>query len=242
VTLVWFVYGLQLILCSERGYPSTLEALALHVQQPQLVQLTRSFLWECLNPEDARDALKVPVDELPHVSDDNHISVFHSAVATFYAPSDLSSAGGMTRERVCCNPHWRNSYARYDTVLTESETCAALLGMRGMDVGRVFLFFSIHFHGVRHACALIHNFSLVGDAPDTDTGLWIVRPRFNAARQHRMRVVSLNRIRRSTLLLPVFGTSAIADLDELDFPSTLDVFQSFFVNPYADHHSHEFVF
>jgi hypothetical protein len=206
------------------------------------VHLTHCFLWEYLNPEDVCDPLEVPIDNLPQVSDDDRVLVFHSSVATFYAPSDLSGAGGMTRERIRCNPHWRDSYPRYNTVLTKSDTRADLLGMRGMDVGRVFLFFSIHFRGVCHTCALIHNFSLVGDAPDADTGLWIVRPQFNAARRRRMRVIPLDHIRRSTLLLPVFGTSAIADLDELDFPFTLDVFQSFFVNPYADHHSHKFAF
>jgi hypothetical protein len=184
------------------------------------------------------------MDALPHVSDGDRCSIFHSAVAMFYAPSDSWGAGGMMRERIRCNPRWRDLYMRYDTVLTnaESQPRAGLLGMQGMDVGRVYLFFSIRFRGICYPCALIHLFSLVGDAPDADTGQWIVRPQFNAARRRQMRVIPLARILRSALLLPVFGSSYIADLDGLEFPSTLDVFQSFYVNSYADHHSHEFIF
>jgi hypothetical protein len=233
-----------LTFCPERGYPSSLRMVAQHIQQPQLVELTQRFLWEQLNPEDARSALDIPLDLLPQVSDDTRLAIFHSAVAMFYAPSDSWGAGGMMRERIRCNPCWRDSYARHDTVLTdaESQTRVALLGMRGMDVARVYLFFSIRFRGVLHSCALVHLFSLLGDAPDADTGQWIVRPQYNAARRRRMRVIPISRILRSTLLLPVFGSGHIADLDGLDFPSTLDVFQSFYVNSYADHHSHEFIF
>jgi hypothetical protein len=228
----------------ERGYPTGLDALSRHIQQTQLVELTRCLLWTHLNPEHALAAVDVPMDALPQLSEDDRVTVFHSAIATFYAPSDSWGAGGMTRERIRCNPHWRDSYTRYDTVLinTDSEARAPLLGMRGMDVGRVFLFFSIHFRGVHHPCALIQRFVLVGNDPDADTGQWIVRPQFDAARRRRMEVIPLNRILRSTLLMPVFGSSCVADLDDLEFPSTLDVFQSFYVNSHADHHSHEFVF
>ncbi|KAJ7916405.1 hypothetical protein B0H13DRAFT_1871178 [Mycena leptocephala] len=47
---------------------------------------------------------------------DGPITVQHSAIARFYAPSDLCGAGAMYRERIRSNPRW-HGYARRDTVL-----------------------------------------------------------------------------------------------------------------------------
>ncbi|KAF8485593.1 hypothetical protein F5888DRAFT_1625523, partial [Russula emetica] len=44
----------------------------------------------------------------------------NSAIARFFAPSDLCGAGGMYQERIRCNPSWRDEYARYDTVFVQT--------------------------------------------------------------------------------------------------------------------------
>lgn len=49
------------------------------------------------------------------------ISVFHSAVVTFYAPSDLSGVGGMHSEWICSASNWRKKHPRHDTVLMEKD-------------------------------------------------------------------------------------------------------------------------
>jgi hypothetical protein len=37
------------------------------------------------------------------------VAVYNSAIAKFYAPSDLSGVGGMRRERIRAMQSWKNS-------------------------------------------------------------------------------------------------------------------------------------
>lgn len=62
------------------------------------------------------------------------VSVFHSAAATFFAPSDPSGTGGMQREYIHSTPSWRNGPAHYDTVFIKTDL--KLPGMSGMHVAR----------------------------------------------------------------------------------------------------------
>ena len=69
----------------------------------------------------------------------SQIHVFHSAEASFYAPSDLCGSRGMYQERIRANPTWRGN-RRFDTVfvtVSDDEGTA----MNGMLVARVLLFF-----------------------------------------------------------------------------------------------------
>lgn len=151
----------------ERGYPKTLEALAAHVCQPCFPELLRRFLYEEVNGPPPEDAPPIPIDACPIFL--GRITVHHSAIARFYAPSDLGGAGGMYREHIRSNPHW-HGYARRDTVLVDVGAEA----MRGLVVGRVHLFFSFVFADKQFECALINWLVPVGDAPDPDTGMWVV--------------------------------------------------------------------
>lgn len=81
-TCHWFLF-------LEQGYPWTFEQLANHINQPKLVELVHLFLHEqlhsCLNSDCGGPIISVPdclTITLP-------VSVFHSAIITFYAPSDL---------------------------------------------------------------------------------------------------------------------------------------------------------
>ncbi|KAG1765068.1 hypothetical protein EV702DRAFT_929451, partial [Suillus placidus] len=56
----------------------------------------------------------------------------HSAVSTFFVPSDLSGIGGMKHEHICVSPNWRNGHAHKDCVFVIIDPNAH--GMRGMDV------------------------------------------------------------------------------------------------------------
>ena len=80
----------------ERSYPKDLQALALYINQPGFPIALRQFLFQQRHP----DSQDFP-ENLPEHS--SRIDVFHSAVATFYAPSDLCGAGGMYRERIWSN-------------------------------------------------------------------------------------------------------------------------------------------
>ena len=81
-------------MCSTvRNIPTDLYALAGHIEVPDLPLLVCHFLeFQLSNNASSDTALP------PDLSLDSPISVFHSAIATFYAPSDLSGLGGMHTE------------------------------------------------------------------------------------------------------------------------------------------------
>jgi hypothetical protein len=108
-----------------------------------------------------------------------------------------------------------------------------------MTIGRVLLFFSFVFQDVRYPCALVHWYSLAGTEPDEDTGLWIVRPEFGADARRSLAVIHLDCIARGALLSGVCGPFCLPE--GLNFHDSLDLFRAYFVNSYADHHSHEFL-
>ncbi|OJA13053.1 hypothetical protein AZE42_13586 [Rhizopogon vesiculosus] len=172
--------------------------LARKINQPDLIQLIRSFLYEQLLPHPSSDSSSSgsspPRHRLPFF--DSSISVYTSALATFYAPSDLCGTGGMRRERIRAISSWRGGAGRYDCVFVETDPAAQ--GMLGLDVARVRLFFSFAFRGQFYPCALVHWFSRTDNRPDDDTGMWIVRPEFNTDGSHKAAVIHLDTIRLFT--------------------------------------------
>ena len=65
-----------------------------------------------------------------------------------------------------------HGHPRHDTVFVVLDDFQ--LGMNGMEIGRVLLFFSFHYRGKHFSCALI-NWFVHDDEPDTDTGMWMVQ-------------------------------------------------------------------
>ena len=90
--------------------------------------------------------------ELPHLA--NKLLVYAFAVATFYAPSDLSGINGMRSERIRAVNTWRHGNDRFDCMFLNTDPLQ--LGMRGLDVARARLFFSFTFERVKYSCAYIH--------------------------------------------------------------------------------------
>ncbi|KII87401.1 hypothetical protein PLICRDRAFT_664349 [Plicaturopsis crispa FD-325 SS-3] len=226
-------------------YPRAVHDLARAIGHPQLPTLIRLFLHDQLNPDAEHPAEGVHLSSCPNFEGqfagtgrDRRVRVFHSAYATFYAPSDPSGVGGMRREVIRSTPCWRGKHARRDCVFAERDR--AVPGIRGLHVLRVLLLFSFTFNNTLYPCALVGWFSLVGDAPDADTGLWTVEPDLNNRGDRDISVVHLDSIMRSAHLIPVFGDRPIP----IDFhPSySLDCFDSFYVNKWADHHAHEIIF
>ncbi|KAF8258341.1 hypothetical protein EI94DRAFT_1815548 [Lactarius quietus] len=84
----------------EYGYPSQLHALAAHIKQPEFPLLFSQFLSKCCYP-DVQIAPST-LEECPAF--DSTIKVHHSAVTTFYAPSDLSGSGGLWCEQIQSTP------------------------------------------------------------------------------------------------------------------------------------------
>lgn len=176
--------------------------------------------------------LGLSVDDLKPIG---YVSVFASAVATFFAPSDPSGIHGMRRERIRSTPCWRGSEPRYDCAFVVEDEEKS--GMSGMAVVRVRLFFSVEYEGVHYPCALVEWFKRMGRDPLT--GMWIVRPDCTRGSRDRS-VIHLDSFLRGAHLIPVYGNLRLP----LDFKhyNSLDVFKAYYVNKYIDHHAYEIVF
>jgi len=158
-----------------------------------------------------------------------------SAIATFFAPSDISGIGGMRCERIRAVNTWRSGPGRYDCVFVSTDPMGE--GMAGFDIARVKLFFSLKHEGIKYPCALIHWYSRMGDFPDENTGMWVVQPDIRDDETQFASVVHLDTIFRAAHLLPVYGNKFVPSY--LDFSQTLDAFHSYYVNKYIDHHAFE---
>jgi hypothetical protein len=178
------------------------------------------------------------LDDLPRFEGD--IRVHHSAVARYYAPSDLCGKGGIHRETIRSNPSWFKKggkrLPRYDTVFV---SVSEKPGMEGMEIGRVLLFFSFRYHRQNWECALVTWYPKRDDVADPDTKMWVVQPEVDEVGAPVVEVVSLDAISRAAHLLPVFGEGQLPKT--YDFRLALDLFDAYFVSPYADHHANEFL-
>ncbi|KAI0281136.1 hypothetical protein BGY98DRAFT_913797, partial [Russula aff. rugulosa BPL654] len=98
----------------------SLMGLAQHINQPDLVELTCRFLHDQLYP-DGPPANKMELEECSEIH--TKISVFGSAIATFYAPSDECGLQGMQHERIWSTHLWRNQGPCRDCALViEDDT------------------------------------------------------------------------------------------------------------------------
>ncbi|KAJ7170354.1 hypothetical protein C8R43DRAFT_1120786 [Mycena crocata] len=227
-----------------RKVPRDVHQLSVYVGQPRLHELIRRFLFEQLHPDDAALASgdPIPLARCPDFAE--RIFIYNSARAVFYAPSDVSGIGGMHHERIRAAKSWYRGPARYDCVFIEHDPEAP--GFRGLHAARVRLLFRFKFRGVDYPCALVHWFSAHGVDPCPDTGMWIVKPDFlrrqgGDAAQPYLAVVHIDSLLRGAHLIGVAGAKFVP-VDNFDFSDSLDAFEAFYVNKYADHHSHEIAF
>ena len=201
------------------------------LRQPNFIGLVRQFLSDQLQTDPDHPPAQLP--ELPE-----QISVHPSAVATFYAPSDICGVNGMRRERIRAVPSWRRGLGRYDCIFVNADPLAE--GMRGLEVARVRSFFSFKSCGVTYPCALVHWYSRVGDEPDPATGMWIVERDINPDGLPSAAVIHLDSIVRAAHLLGVCGNDFVPK--KLSHDASLDAFHAYYVNKYIDHHAFEIAF
>ncbi|KAH9957041.1 hypothetical protein BGW80DRAFT_1439280 [Lactifluus volemus] len=121
------------------------------------VELARTVLY----PQSRLSSSDVALSACPAFS--GLISIVPSATISFYAPSDPSRIDGM-----------RRGPARHDCVLVNSRP--NLDGMRGLDVARILAFFSFTHLNKVYPCALVHWYTVIGDACNENTGMWMVKP------------------------------------------------------------------
>jgi hypothetical protein len=122
---------------------------------------------------------------------------------------------------------WRGGPGHYDCVFINTDS--TIEGMHSLNVACICLFFS-----------LIHWFSHVGNRPDQDIGMWIVKPDLYLDGSPRAAVIHLNTILQGAYLIGVYGKGFLPK--ELFFTDSLNVFQAYYVNKYINHHSFETTF
>jgi hypothetical protein len=110
--------------------------------------------------------------------------------------------------------------------------------MRGLQVARVFLFFSFVHKDSYYPCTLIQWFSVIGDEPDDETGFWMVEADVCDNGQPYLAIIHLDSIYRAAHLMPAYH---LPDFVNRSFTmhDTLDKFKTFYVNKYVDHHAFE---
>jgi hypothetical protein len=112
--------------------------------------------------------------------------------------------------------------------------------MMGLEIARVFAFFSFEAEEQVYPCALVHNFCKTYTGPDPDNGMWVVEPEYVADGSRSMSVVHIDSIVRAAHLLPIFGGSTLPP--QLEYISSLDSFRAFYINKYIDYHAYEIMF
>lgn len=200
-------------------------ALQREINEPEFLDLLAEFL----NNQISRS--RQPCPSLPSIQ--CKIAVYPSAVAMYYAPSDISGVGGMHREHIQAVSSWRNGPPRYDCVFVNTDPDAE--GMRGLDVARAYMFFSFQAGGRKYPCALIQWYSRVSEEPDAETGMWIVEPDLHTDGSPVRAVIHLDTVVRAAHLIGTYGKDFVPK--HITSDNSLDSFHSYYVNKFADHHA-----
>ena len=220
-----------------RHLPRDIFSLSQKIRQPDLPCLARQFLFTALNPD-----TPIPADVNDLLEIIGKINVYNSAHVVFYAPSDLSGLRGMHCERIRSAVSWHSGRPWRDCVFIGNSDSPDAPGFKSLLVAQVYLFFSFKHDDVMYLCTLIHWFSTVGDAPDDESTMWIVEPDYLPGNKPFLEVVHLDSILRSAHLIGAAGHEFLPSRLKLDFLMALDLFKSFYVNKFADHHAHEIAF
>ncbi|KAG1844764.1 hypothetical protein C8R48DRAFT_750825 [Suillus tomentosus] len=210
---------------ARRIYP---ELIADQIGQPNFTTLIQHFLRDQCRADSDSSSSDSSRSALPEIYE--MITLYTSAVATFFAPSDLSGIGGMRYERIRAVDTWRNGPGRYDCVFVSTDSSAD--GMRGLDIAR--------HDGITYPCALVQWFKRVADSPDEITGMWVVEPELLEDGARCVSVIHLDSIFRAAHLIPVFGGDFVPT--NLTYSQTLDTFCTYYVNNFIDHHAYEIAF
>ncbi|KAF9232868.1 hypothetical protein BU15DRAFT_90553 [Melanogaster broomeanus] len=206
----------------QRHRARTVLDLAEELNVPELPMLIRYFLYDQQHPDGPQSSTDMLLREMPVYR--GRLDVFHSAVATFFAPSDPSGTGGMHCEHIRANPSWRRGAAHYDTYLSTLDN--------------IHCFFSFAFLNKTFPCTLVHWYKRIGSQPDDITGLWMVHPSFEDDGSRESSVIHLDSIFRAVHLLPMFSNSNPIH-PAVTFDNSLDAFKGYYVNKFADHHLFE---
>ena len=144
----------------------------------------------------------------------------------------------MHHEHIHAVTSWRHGKPQHDCVFINTDELKP--GMCGLSVAQVRLFFSITVKCVKYPCALVHWYSLVGDSPNENTGMWVIKHDILDNRKPQTLVIHLDSILRLAHLLPIYGDKQAPR--GLKYTDSLDIFKEFYVSKFADNHAFEIAF
>ncbi|KAI5981186.1 hypothetical protein EDD15DRAFT_2184443, partial [Pisolithus albus] len=122
---------------------------------------------------------------------------------------------------------------RYDCAFVNTDS--GLKGMYGLDIVHILAFFSFVSQSKCYPCAVVRWFDRVGDKPDTDTGMWIVRLAFTAQRRPSIGIIHVDTLYRAAHLIPLYATRPVSR--NLKPHHSYDSFTAFYINKFIDHHA-----
>ncbi|KAF9552778.1 hypothetical protein CPC08DRAFT_768043 [Agrocybe pediades] len=225
------ISSIKLAVYTDHRCPKYLYPLADYLNEPGLPTAFNTFLYSLRHPKRS-----IPADVNAQVNFCGKIYVFRSATTRFYAPSDLCGMYGMYRQQLRCSPAWYGK-PRYDTAFVVKDDRQ---GMMGMQVARLHLLFSFIEKEDVVECALVSWYPLASKDRDPDTGMWIVKPEGTPTLAQRpVQVIPLQSIARGAHLLPRYGVGTLPHF--VTYSNALNAFSEYYVNPYIDHHCHEFL-
>ncbi|KAN0140196.1 hypothetical protein V8E53_002092 [Lactarius tabidus] len=208
-------------LTPQNGYPGDIQDLTASVQQPDLPLALQKFLFLFRNPDSISTHPSLP--NLPQFH--SCVNIHYLALTTFFVPSNLRG--------ICSTLSWYN-HPHHNTIFVVLDD--TLPGMEGMVITCIQLLLLFNYSGIDHHCTLVNWLVCKDDEPDPDTGMWIVSlEKWN--RVLMTQVIDVKTIVGAAHLLLVFGQDTVPS--DIHHYNSLDRYQFFFVNKYADHHSHE---
>jgi hypothetical protein len=213
--------------------PRLCERVTAHYGFPEFVECIRRFLYDQLNPDAEMPGDQVNLRNCPAF--DGEIKVFSLVLATYHAPSDHLGEGGMHQDIICCTPQWWGGAAQYDCILVAGGG-SEVDPIGGLLVAHVLLFFSFRHQGHSYSCALVEWLLPISNKRNGLTGMWIVVPEVNAARQQVRAVISVKMILQGVHLVGVYGEELLPVT--FHFSESLNAFNTYYVNKYIDHHSY----
>ncbi|KAG2367402.1 hypothetical protein BDR07DRAFT_1448953 [Suillus spraguei] len=209
-------------------------ALSLELDLPRLPFMIQEFIHDQHYSDDPNPPEFDPATAQVFLG---KLTLFNSAAASFHAPSDLSGTGGMHREHIRATPLWRTGEPRHDCIFINMGVDFDS-PMNGLAVARVLCFFSFNYRTSYYPCAIVHWYSYVHEERDPDTGMYVVAPTTTGDDVPDVSIIHIDCIFRAAHLIPVYGPDFIPKISPHD---SYDMFNSYYVNRYADHHAFEIV-
>ncbi|KAF8261622.1 hypothetical protein EI94DRAFT_1773380 [Lactarius quietus] len=217
--------------------PHNLFSPSQKIRQPDLPQLAHQFLFTALNPD---TPIPEAVSDLLEIT--GKINVYNLAHVVFYSPSNFSGLRGMHHKRIRSAVSWHSGQPWHDCIFIENSDSPDAPGFKSLLVAQVYLKLLKLKCQNTDACTLIHWFSTVGDAPDDESTMWIIKPDYLPGNKPFLEVVHLDSILRSAHLIGVAGCDFLPSHPKLEFLMALDLFKLFYVNKFADHHAYKITF